>query len=128
MNDARGRLTYIAPVLRVKDLTRSLAFYRGQLGFDLEFCYEEFYASVSRDGCRIHLQCANPTPRDQAAFERDEFIDACIVVRDVEALSATFTSGGVPVAVPLRRMPYGVEFYVRDPDGYILGFIEPASE
>jgi len=22
-------------------------------------------------------------------------------------------------------MPYGREFYVRDPDGYILGFIQP---
>ena len=22
-------------------------------------------------------------------------------------------------------MPYGTEFYVRDPDGYILGFVQP---
>jgi hypothetical protein len=29
--------------------------------------------------------------------------------------------------VPLRSMPYGREFYVRDPDGYILGFVEPAD-
>ena len=128
MNDAEGSLTYIAPVLRVVDLTRSLAFYRDQLGFDLDFCYEEFYASVSRDGCRIHLQCAQPTSRDQAAFERAEFIDACIAVRNVEALAATFRSADVPFAVPLREMPYGVEFYVRDPDGYVLGFIQPAPE
>ena len=31
-------------------------------------------------------------------------------------------------SVPLRQMPYGVEFYVRDPDGYVLGFVEPAPE
>jgi hypothetical protein len=31
-----------------------------------------------------------------------------------------------PLAVALRHMPYGTEFYIRDPDGYILGFIEPA--
>jgi hypothetical protein len=24
-------------------------------------------------------------------------------------------------------MPYGTEFYVRDPDGYILGFVQPAE-
>ena len=128
MNDAHGRLTYIAPVLRVSDLKRSLAFYRDQLGFDLDFCYEEFYASVSRDGCHIHLQCARPTPRDQAAFARDELIDACLVVQNVDVLSSTFTSAGVTFAVPLRQMPYGVEFYVRDPDGYILGFIQPTPE
>jgi catechol 2,3-dioxygenase-like lactoylglutathione lyase family enzyme len=128
MNDAHGRLTYIAPVLRVTDLKRSLAFYRDQLGFDLDFCYEDFYASVSRDGCHIHLQCARPTPRDQATFERDEYLDACIVAQNVEALSATFTSAGVTPAVPLRQMPYGVEFYIRDPDGYVLGFVQPTPE
>jgi hypothetical protein len=31
----------------------------------------------------------------------------------------------VRFSVPLRHMPYGREFYVRDPDGYIPGFVEP---
>lgn len=121
-------LTHIAPVFRVADLTRSLAFYRDTLGFELEFCYEGFYASVRRDGCHIHLQCATSTPRDQAAFERHEHIDACLIAEGVEALSTSFASAGATFSVPLRRMPYGVEFYVRDPDGYILGFIEPTEE
>jgi catechol 2,3-dioxygenase-like lactoylglutathione lyase family enzyme len=124
MDSAQGRLTYIAPVLRVRDLKGSLAFYRDQLGFGLDFCYEEFYASVSRDGCHLHLQCASPAPRDQAAFERAELIDACVVVQSVEALSSTFASAAVPFTVPLRHMPYGVEFYIRDPDG----FVQPAPE
>jgi len=128
MTDASERVDYIAPVLRVADLKRSLAFYRDQLGFDLDFCYEDFYASVRRDGGRIHLQCASAVPRDQAAFERNEFLDACVVIRNAEALSAIFAAAGVTFAVPVRRMPYGVEFYVRDPDGYILGFVEPAPE
>jgi catechol 2,3-dioxygenase-like lactoylglutathione lyase family enzyme len=128
MNDARGTLTYIAPVFRVVDLKRSLGFYRDQLGFGLDFCYEEFYASVSRDGCHVHLRCADPTPRDQADIERNEFIDACVIVQNAEVLAAAFQSAGVTFAVPLRRMPYGVEFYVSDPDGYVLGFVQPASE
>ena len=128
MNDARGTLTHIAPVFRVADLKRSLAFYRDQLGFGLDFCHEGFYASVSRDGCHVHLKCADPTPRDQAAFERDESIDACVVVQNAELLWAAFQSAGVAFAVPLRQMPYGVEFYVRDPDGYVLGFVQPAPE
>ena len=68
-----------------------------RLGFALEFSYEGFYASVWRQGCRLHLSCGMPTPRDQTAVEREE------------------------------RMPYGTEFYVRDPDGYILGFVQPAD-
>ena len=125
MNDATGRLTYIAPVLRVPDLKRSIAFYQDQLGFDLDFIYEGSYAGVSRDGCHIHLKCAHPSSRDQAVLAPDEFIDASIAVQNAEALSATFKSAGVPFAQPLRQMPYGVEFYVRDPDGYVLGFIQP---
>src|SRR5262249_15499420 len=119
MSDEPGRLTYIAPVLRAVDSERSLAFYRDRLGVELHLCYEEFCASVSRDGGHIHLQCARPTPRDQDDFERSESIDAGVVVQNAAELSATFTSAGVTLAVPLRRMPYGVEFYVRDPDGYV---------
>lgn len=128
MSDRPGSLKYIAPVLRVEDLARSLAFYRDKLGFELDFSYEGFYASVRRDGCYIHLNCAPPAPRDQAAFERDEHIDACVVVQSAEALAASFASVGVAFTMPLRQMPYGIEFYVRDPDGYVLGFVQPAQE
>jgi catechol 2,3-dioxygenase-like lactoylglutathione lyase family enzyme len=118
-------LSHIAPVFRVADLTRALTFYRDTMGFELEFCYEDFYASVRRDGCHVHLQCAPPSPRDQAAFERAEHLDACVIVQDADALSRSLAVAGATFSVPLRRMPYGVEFYVRDPDGYILGFVEP---
>jgi catechol 2,3-dioxygenase-like lactoylglutathione lyase family enzyme len=126
-NDHRS-LTYIAPVFRVADLARSIAFYRDRLGFALEFNYENFYASVWRDGCRLHLQCAPATPRDQAAFEREERIDVCVGVSDAATLSSSFAAAGVKFSMSLREMPYGTEFYVRDPDGYILGFIQPAAE
>ena len=120
-----GMLDYIAPVLRVVDLERAVAFYRDRLEFDVVFIYEGFYAEVSRDGCRIHLSCAPPTPRDKSAFERDEHIDVCIVVADAKVLWTGFASKGVSFSVQLRDMPYGAEFYVRDPDGYILGFVQP---
>jgi catechol 2,3-dioxygenase-like lactoylglutathione lyase family enzyme len=121
-------LTYIAPVFRVADLARSMAFYRDRLGFEVEFNYENFYASVCRDHCHVHLKCAPPAPRDQAALERAEDLDACITVIDAAALSSSFAGAGVAFAVPLRTVPYGTEFYVRDPDGYVLGFIQPAAE
>ena len=82
---------------------------------------------ILRDGCRIHLSCSAPTVRDQAAFEADEHLDACFVVTGAAALSARFAAAGAPFSVPLRTMPYGTEFYVRDPDGYILGFVEAAT-
>jgi catechol 2,3-dioxygenase-like lactoylglutathione lyase family enzyme len=125
MNEHAGRLDYVAPVFRVADLGRSLAYYRDRLGFEIEFVYEGFYASVVRDGCRVHLRCAPPTARDQAAFEAAEHLDACFGVRRADALASRLAASGALFSVPLRRMPYGTEFYVKDPDGYVLGFVQP---
>jgi catechol 2,3-dioxygenase-like lactoylglutathione lyase family enzyme len=122
-----SRLRYVAPVFRVADLDRSLAYYRDRLGFEVEFTYEGFYASVIRDGCRVHLTCSPPPRRDQAAFEAAEHLDACLGVEGVETLAAGLAALGAVFTVPLRRMDYGTEFYVRDPAGYILGFVQPAE-
>ena len=124
MNAHASSLNYVAPVFRVADLARSLSYYRDQLGFDVEFNYEGLYAGVLRDGCHIHLKCAAPVERDQPAFEAAEHLDACFGVRDAQVLASRFASTGAAFSVPLRTMPYGKEFYVKDPDGYILGFIQ----
>jgi uncharacterized glyoxalase superfamily protein PhnB len=105
MSQSQRSLHYVAPVLRVADLTRSLAYYRARLGFEVEFNYEGFYASVLREGYRVHLKCSG--------------------VENVESLASDFASAGASFSVALRQMPYGREFYVRDPDGYILGFVQP---
>jgi predicted enzyme related to lactoylglutathione lyase len=115
MNDRHPALSYVAPVFRVSDLARSIRF------------HSHFYASVHRDGCYIHLKCASPQQRDQAALEHAEHIDACAVISAAADLASEFSSAGAPFTVPLRTMPYGVEFYVRDPDGYIIGFVQPAE-
>jgi catechol 2,3-dioxygenase-like lactoylglutathione lyase family enzyme len=127
MTTAAEHLNYVAPVFRVSDLARTVAFYRDRLGFGVEFEYEGFYAGLCREGCHVHLNCSAPLPRDQAAFEAAEHIDTCFSVRNAAALAAQFESRGVAFSVTLRRMPYGTEFYVRDPDNYILGFVEPAA-
>jgi predicted enzyme related to lactoylglutathione lyase len=127
MRESASRLKYVAPVLRVTNLQRSLTYYRDQLGVELEFDYEGFYASVVRGGCRIHLNCAAPLHRDQRAFEPAKHLDACFGVEDAEALAKAFASSGAAFSVALRSMPYGREFYIRDPDGYILGFIQPTD-
>lgn len=127
MSEHSSKLRYVAPVFRVADLARSLSYYRDQLGFEVEFSHEGFYAGVLRDGCRLHLKCTDPIGRDQTEFEAAEHVDACFGVDDVQALASRFASAGVVFSVSLRSMPYGREFYVKDPDGYVLGFTEPAE-
>jgi predicted enzyme related to lactoylglutathione lyase len=121
-------LAHVAPVFLVSDFNRSLLYYQHQLGFEIDFTYDGSYASVVRDGCRIHLKNAAPHARDQKAIEAAEHIDACFAVSDASALASQFADAGATISVPLRQAPYGKEFYVKDPDGYILGFLQSPDE
>src|SRR5262245_29637004 len=77
-----GQLTGIAPQFLVDDLERSIEYYRRCLGFDLDFRYEDFYASVSRDGCAIHLKAAPKVEADRVHRRQQEHLDAHIAVRN----------------------------------------------
>ena len=116
-------LIRVAPVFVVRDLDRAIAYYN-QLGFSIEFVYEGTYASVQRDGCRVHLKRGAPVERDQDAFEVAENIDAFFLVADAAALADELRDAGATVVVALRTSPYGKEFYVKDPDQHVLAFVE----
>ena len=121
------RITGIAPQFLVDDLDRSLAYYRDRLGFSLDFVYEGFYASVSRDGFAIHLKCAPKTVADRLHRKQDEHLDAFIVVSGVGKLFAELQSREANVTKPLDKQPgRTIDFHVEDPDGHILCFSELA--
>ncbi len=118
------KLTGMSPQFLVADLDRSIGFYTGQLGFDLDFRYEHFYAGIVRDGHSIHLKLSD-APRGERDFRREnEHLDVTFTVDDIRTAYRDAQSKSVPVIQPLRKMPYGHEFYVSDPDGYILAFVE----
>jgi uncharacterized glyoxalase superfamily protein PhnB len=120
-----ARLTGIAPQFLVDDVDAAIAYYRGQLGFDLDFCYESFYASVSRDGVAIHLKCAPKILADREHRKEHEHLDAYISVVDAARLFDELQSRGARIAKPLGERPWKCrDFYVEDRDGYILCFSE----
>ncbi len=119
-----ARLTGMSPQFLVADLDRSIRFYTEQLGFDLDFRYEHFYAGIVRDRHSIHLKLAD-APGDERRFRRvNEHLDVTFTVEDIDAVYKGVQNRTVPVTQPLREMPYGREFYISDPDGYILAFVE----
>ena len=123
-----AKLTGIAPQFLVDDLDAAIAYYRGQLGFELDFCYESFYASVSRDGFAIHLKCAPKTAADRTHRKQQEHLDAYIAVIDAAALHDELTTRGAFITRPLGERPWSCrDFYVEDPDGYILCFSEQTA-
>jgi catechol 2,3-dioxygenase-like lactoylglutathione lyase family enzyme len=122
---SEARITGIVPQFLVDDLDRSIAYYRDKLGFDLDFIYESFYASVSRDGFAIHLKSAPKLAADRAHRKENEHLDAHIAVSGVRELFSELQRRGAEVIKPLEARPWAsVDFYVDDPDGYILCFSE----
>lgn len=121
-------ITAAAPQFLVRKLDESLAFYEERLGFTRDFVYEGFYASVSRDRAVIHLKCA-PKPEAERAHRRsEEHLDAYLIVDGVGELHDELVGRGAPITRPLEQRPWGTrDFYVEDPDGYILCFSEAAE-
>lgn len=122
------RIAGIAPQLLVDDLERSVAYYRDCLGFEVDFVYDSFYASVSRDGCAIHLKHAPKILADRAHRKQHEHLDASIAVSGIRDLFTELQTRGAVVSKPLGERPWScLDFYVEDPDGYILCFSEPTG-
>jgi len=122
------KLTEIAPQFLVDDLHAAIMYYQEKLGFELDFCYESLYASVRRDGFAIHLKCAPKTLADRTHRKQHEHLDAYIGVVGVATLHDELRSRGALITKTLGERPWSCrDFYVEDPDGYILCFSEPTA-
>jgi uncharacterized glyoxalase superfamily protein PhnB len=120
-----AHVTGIAPQFLVDDLERAIAYYCDQLGFELDFKYQSFYAAVRRDGFAIHLKHAPKSGADRANRKQNEHLDAYISVSGIQGLFNELEMRGAQVIKPLEERPWAcLDFYVEDPDGYILCFSE----
>lgn len=114
-----------APQFLVHDLADALAFYEQGLGFHCDFVYEDFYASVSRDGAIIHLKCAPGLQEERAHRKAGEHLDAYLAVSGIDDLHDELVGRGAPIAKAIEERAWGTrDFHVEDPDGYILCFSE----
>jgi catechol 2,3-dioxygenase-like lactoylglutathione lyase family enzyme len=116
---AASSLIGAATVFVVQDVARSVAHYRGVLGFRVEVTYGEpmFYAGVERGNVVIHLQAASETKRQPGQGA------VYVFVTDVDALYRELTSRGARTLGEPKDYPYGMrDFDVHDLDGNQLGF------
>ena len=118
----KSRLTSFAPQFLVDDLARSMAYYE-KLGFTFDEPWEGFYAIGRVDGLELHLKEA-PKNQDDRRFRRDhEHLDAAGGVDGIEAFFNKCVANGVTILKPLAPTEWGTkDFYVEDPDGYIISF------
>src|SRR5687767_4866823 len=120
----QSRIKKMSPQLLVNDIEHSIEFYTKKLGFDVEFRYEDFYAGIIRDSFSIHLKSGKTSIEERKSKRGNVDLDIVFSVEAVEDLYEEFVNKSIEILQPLCDRPYGREFYVADPDGYILAFLE----
>jgi catechol 2,3-dioxygenase-like lactoylglutathione lyase family enzyme len=124
---AGARLRGIAPLVPVRDLAASVAFYRDALGFEVAIdATERAFVMVTRNGARIGLQ--GGADEETLAVTRTN-IAAYVLVDDVEALWKEIGPRCADLPPQRVRGPfmqdYGVrELHLKDPDGFLMLFGE----
>jgi catechol 2,3-dioxygenase-like lactoylglutathione lyase family enzyme len=121
-----SRIKKMSPQLIVKDIGHSIQFYTNKLGFDVDFRYEDFYAAIIKEGHSIHLKSGKPSIDERKSRRENEDVDIVFSVDNIGDLYEQYSNRSVEFIQRLRDMPYGKEFYVTDPDGYIIAFLEEA--
>ena len=110
-----------APVLQVKDVVASAAFYHDKLGFDAPNFWGEppCFCIIGRGTVTIFLDQS----REDVPGPVNQYWAAYVYVEDVEALCEEFRANGVEILRGPESTDYGCrEIDVRDPDGHIIGF------
>ena len=104
-------------VLAVPDLTRSSAFYRDVLGFEIREIGDPGWRMFVRDGCRIMAgECPDAPPARDLG---DHSYFGYLVVDDADAYYRRVRSAGAEISKPLTSEPWGMrEFGLRTVDGH----------
>lgn len=101
------------PILRVEDMSRSLAYYVDVLGFEKAPWGTDAFSYVGRDGRGIYL-CRGGQGRGGAWV--------WIGVGDVRALHRRYRDRGAIIRQEPTNEPWALEMQVEDPDGNVLRF------
>jgi catechol 2,3-dioxygenase-like lactoylglutathione lyase family enzyme len=115
------------PVLSGANVQASAAFFRDQLGFEIDFLHGRppFYGSVSRGGACLHLRFVHEPVFKDDVREKEQLLSAFLDVDNIKGLFAEFKAAGVAFAHPLRKEPWGSSaFVVLDPDGNRICFAD----
>ena len=109
------------PLEYVSDVERAKSFFVDVLGLEVERDHPTFVQFKAGDGARYAI--ASDQPMDPAAAARTEL---WWVVDDAEAAFREMSSRA-EVSLPLRQMPFGTCFGIKDPAGQVHYLLEFAQ-
>ena len=107
--------------LRFTDLEEAIRFYTENLGGELVFRHEDFYAGLLLDGQMIHFKLVDEPDPNVAWVEQGNHVHLSIEVENIDDLHADLEARGVRPS-ELQRQPWGVECHFKDPGGHTIYF------
>lgn len=127
----------MVPELLVSDLPASLDFWHGLLGFRIAYSRDRFVYLERPEGAQIMLSERDGTFETgplEAPFGRGAMLQ--LYLDGVDKVAAAFGARGRPVFMPMRevwrrtgdRESGQREFFVQDPDGYLVMVAEHLGE
>ena len=122
-----------SPLFIVRDVPRTLSFYRDMLGFEVTFEGPDpddiFFGIVQRGSAMVMFKDVDMDPVPNYTRDIGHGIarwDAYIYVPDPDSLATEFSSRGVEFFDPLRDNSDNLRgFEIQDVNGYILYFGRP---
>ncbi|MFT3935961.1 MAG: VOC family protein [Chitinophagaceae bacterium] len=104
----------LQPILCVKDINASLAFYRDILGFENAAWGTEEFTSINRENAGIYLcKGAQGQPGTWLWLGFDG---------DIFQLHETLKANGVTIKMAPSNFSWAMEMQVEDPDGHVIRF------
>ena len=123
---------YLSPTLAVKDVKKSVEFYRDSLGFELGMTFPDAdspeYADLSKDGMVLMF-----IPAKDVGIGGGEKVGLGVnlymqIDGDLDEYYAAVKGKGVKIVADIKDEPFGIrDFTVEDPDGYVLTFNHPIT-
>lgn len=121
---APPHMTGVAPILLVRDLPASLAYFRGKVGFGVNGTWGEppCFAIIRRDRCTLMLATAEQPDGIVPNWKlREKTSDLYIWVDDAEAIYDELRERGANIDYELYEAPHGcLEFGIQDLDDHDL--------
>jgi catechol 2,3-dioxygenase-like lactoylglutathione lyase family enzyme len=98
-------------------------YFARQIGFTFGEPWDGFYAIGELDGLELHRKEAPKNDAERRRRREQEHLDAAAGVDGIEAYYARCVANGVRILRPLTATAWGTkDFYIEDPDGYMIAF------
>jgi glyoxylase I family protein len=135
MDQASGRPAPVSGLwgvrYQVTDVERSVAFYKEQLGFNLDHEKRPAFAQVSTNGLKLILSGPGASGSREMPDGRQQepggWNRVVLHVKDLPAQIVAMKKAGVHFRNDMEVGPGGKQIQIEDPDGNPIELFEPAS-